>query len=163
MSTKTQIQLIQNTEQLPKQKGRSITLCDPEASDFMLAELRVTRDVTLGTLLDRSRDYRDSLNELPTTGNKFKELGIRAANFPVSDIMKIINQYGNRTQFIRVYVGKVLVDDGDNKNHLEHQLFIAPVDVDKKLIQDAGTIYSAQCCGYPPHKENFLGDPILGI
>lgn len=149
------INLIQN-----KVSGNndSITLCDEDAKEFPLHSLREEREIEFDDLKKYFNRYKTRRSSLPNGGNDgFKENALLAANFPVQDIYKILDQNKGGLRFLRVYLG---VND---KN--EHILCIAPIDLNKKLITEQGTIYSIQCCGIPPNGNitNFEGDPILEL
>lgn len=149
------INLIQN-----KVSGNndSITLCDEDAKEFPLHSLREEREIEFGELKRYFNSYKTRRSNLPDDGkNGFKENALLAANFPVQDIYKILDQNKGGLRFLRVYLG---VNDNN-----EHILCIAPIDLNKKLITKSGTIYSIQCCGIPPNRNiaNFKGDPILEL
>jgi hypothetical protein len=120
-----------------------------------LSSVRTTRDVELKEIKVYADAYRSALDTLPSAVAGFKNKVLLAANFLVDDVVKIIDQNKDDLLFLRVYVG--INEDGD------HALFIAPVDKSKHVIVKDGTFYTTECCGYPPHKLNFIGDPILGL
>lgn len=150
------IQLIMNRpeENRPKTlKGEPATLCDTEAVGFEENSIRMIKPVDLDTIRSYHARYEAMINGLPSSVDDFKSIALQSANFPIADIKAMIEQNGANMKFVRLYVG---VDSNGNQ-----LLLMAPVDVNMRVITEAGTFYSEQCCGYPPHMRNFESDPIL--
>lgn len=152
------IKLIQNQSNsiLPKNlHGENLTLCDSESGNISNKDLRTERDIDLKAMKVYFDAFKKEITELPPVVKSFKDKMLLAANFPIEDIKRIIDQNSEDIGFFRLYLG--INEEG------EHILCIAPVDKKKKLITKDGTIYTVQCCGHPPHKRNFVGDPLLGL
>ena len=150
------IKLIKNhSKQNHDENGNLITLCDDSLKNFSKDQLREERDIEIKDLKKNFDAFNTARGKLPGTVEAFKNKILLSANFPVDDIQRIIDQNDGNLSFLRLYMG---IDE-----YGDHILCVAPVDKNKKVITTDGTIYVAQCCGYPPNTKNFKGDPILGI
>jgi hypothetical protein len=148
------IKLIQNNLNSPANSaGAPVTLCDDEAKNFAIAQIRAIREADISEIKKYCGTYKRKKGNFPVTN--FKKRGLLAANFPAEDVSLMLDQNKGNILFLRVYLG--INETGD------HILCMAPIDMNKQLITIAGTIYTTQCCGVPPNEGNFKGDPILGL
>jgi hypothetical protein len=150
------INLIQNNSELPLNgNGVPITLCDDESKNFLAENIRSPRAVDLDQIKGYCDTYKNQRDALPADPNDFKSKALLAANFLVQDVNSILDQNKGGVLFLRIYLG--INETG------EHVLCMAPIDMNKNLITTNGTVYTMECCGYPPNGANFKGDPILGL